>query len=316
MDAKIILTVAEAEKDHDKWLATRNKGIGGSDASIIMGYNPYRSKLSLWMEKTGRQEPEDLSDNQAVQWGIRHEPTIAKWFAEETGKKLRKCGTMQNVKHPWLLANVDRLVEGEEAGVEIKTAGVKQYPQWAEEELPDAYYCQVQHYMLVTGLKKWYVAVLLAGNEARIREVPRNEAFIAEMFQKEAAFWTLVEHYIMPEVDGLESTKDALNELYPKAVKESVLELETTETIEEIFRDYASYKKSIAELEILKAECENKIKKLMGDNERCKVGEHKASWINMPGKKSIDLKALELNNPKIYKKYMKEGKPFRKFTMK
>jgi putative phage-type endonuclease len=316
MKAKVILTVAEAEKDHEKWLEIRNKGIGGSDAGTIMGINPYRSRLSLWMEKTGKQEPKDLADNEAVQWGIRNEPTIATWFAEVTGKKLRKCGTMQSDKYPWLLANVDRLIDGENAGLEIKTAGIKQSKRWEGDEVPDEYYAQCQHYMLVTGCDKWYIAVLLGGNKAIYKEVPRNEQFIEELFEKEAAFWTLVEHDIMPEVDGSKDAKEALNFLYPQAKKETELELETTDKLEEIFKDYADYKKAINDYTILATECENRIKALMGDNERCKIGNHKASWTNSAGRTGIDSEKLKSELPDIYKKYIKVGKPSRRFSMK
>ena len=65
--AKLILSVKEA-KDHDKWLSVRNMGIGGSDAGVIMGLNPYKSPFQLWMEKTGQTHPEDLSDNEYVYW--------------------------------------------------------------------------------------------------------------------------------------------------------------------------------------------------------------------------------------------------------
>ena len=316
MEAKVILTVAEAEKDHNKWLEVRNKGIGGSDAGTIMGINPYRSRLSLWMEKTGKQEPKDLSDNEAVEWGIRNEPTIASWFAEKTGKKLRKCGTMQNNKHPWLLANVDRLIDGENAGLEIKTAGVKQSHRWDGEEVPDEYYCQCQHYMLVTGCETWYIAVLIGGNKAIYKEVPRNQDFIDELFRAEAGFWTLVEHDIMPDIDGSKDAKESLSILYPQAKKETELELDSTEKIEEIFTDYATYKKAINDYTILATECENKIKALMGENERCKVGNHRASWTNSAGRTTIDSDRLKEEMPDTYEKYKKVGKPSRRFSMK
>lgn len=35
----------------EEWLQLRRNGIGGSDASVIMGKNPYRSILQLWEEK-------------------------------------------------------------------------------------------------------------------------------------------------------------------------------------------------------------------------------------------------------------------------
>lgn len=315
MKAKVILTV-EQSKDRKKWLETRRHGIGGSDAGVVMGVNPYRGRLSLWMEKTGQQEPQDLSDNEAVYWGNKNEANIADYFCEKTGKKVRRCGTMQSTEYPWLLANVDRLIEGENAGLEIKTAGVKQYPRWKEEEVPDEYYCQVQHYMLVTGCDKWYVAVLIGGNEGIIKEIPRNEEFIAELFEKEAAFWTLVEHNIMPDVDGTDDTKTALSNLYPQANVESALVLESTDKLEEIFKDYADYKKTIAQLENLATECENRIKALMGENEFCQIGTHKATWKNVAGRESVDTKRLKAEMFDVYKKYMKTGKPTRRFSMK
>lgn len=39
-NAEKIMTVEEG-KDRQKWLAIRNTGIGGSDAGVIMGLNPY-----------------------------------------------------------------------------------------------------------------------------------------------------------------------------------------------------------------------------------------------------------------------------------
>ena len=34
-----------------EWLELRREGIGGSDASVVMGENPYRSILQLWKRK-------------------------------------------------------------------------------------------------------------------------------------------------------------------------------------------------------------------------------------------------------------------------
>lgn len=104
-NCKLILSVHDAEKDHDKWLRTRDMGIGGSDAAVIMGLNPYKSPYQLWMEKTGQAAPPDLSGNRFVYWGTKNEPNVAEWFQEETGKKVRKLGTLQNRTYPFMLAN-------------------------------------------------------------------------------------------------------------------------------------------------------------------------------------------------------------------
>ena len=66
--AKLIMTVEEME-NREAWLSERKKGIGGSDASVIVGLNKWTSPFTRWMEKTGQAEAEDLSDNEYVYWG-------------------------------------------------------------------------------------------------------------------------------------------------------------------------------------------------------------------------------------------------------
>lgn len=48
-------------KSREEWLAARKNYIGGSDASAVLGMNPYKTNLELWKEKTGIVQPEDLS---------------------------------------------------------------------------------------------------------------------------------------------------------------------------------------------------------------------------------------------------------------
>ena len=173
-NCELILSVKDAE-DHEKWLKTRDLGIGGSDAAVIMGPNSYKSPYQLWMEKTGQAEAPDLSGNQRIYWGVKNEPNVADWFMEDTGKKVKRLGTLQSREYPFMLANVDRTIIGGNAGLEIKTAGVSQYRKWEDDEIPDAYYCQCLHYMAVTGADYWYIAVLLGGNEAKWKRIERSE---------------------------------------------------------------------------------------------------------------------------------------------
>lgn len=92
--AKLIMTVAE-KADEKKWLEVRREGIGCSDASIIVGLNRWKSPFQLWLEKTGKAEPEDLSDNEYVYWGKVLEEAVANRFCELTGKKVQRRGLLQ-----------------------------------------------------------------------------------------------------------------------------------------------------------------------------------------------------------------------------
>ncbi|MCI4170689.1 YqaJ viral recombinase family protein, partial [Bacillus spizizenii] len=81
--------------------------------------------------------------------------------------------------YPFMLANVDRLVVGDRAGLECKTASEDLKGEWVGEEVPDAYLVQCQHYMAVTGLCAWWIAVLIDGNTFVYKKVERDEELIA-----------------------------------------------------------------------------------------------------------------------------------------
>ena len=97
----------------EEWLDIRQQGIGSSDAAVAVGLSPYKSALSLWLEKTGRKQPEDLSAKEAVLWGTVLEPVLASVYAERTGRKVRRVNAvLQHPEYPYLLANLDREVIG------------------------------------------------------------------------------------------------------------------------------------------------------------------------------------------------------------
>ena len=94
---------------NEEWLTLRKTGIGGSDAGSICGVNPFGSPMEL--------------DNEAVRQGHDLEDYVAQRFMEKTGLKVRRSNFMyRSVEHPFMIADVDRLVIGEDAGLECKTA--------------------------------------------------------------------------------------------------------------------------------------------------------------------------------------------------
>lgn len=204
--AKILSgTNIETLTEDEQWHFRRRLGLGGSEAGTILGLNKYESAWDLWSVKTGRSEPKDLSDNMAVKMGHKLEQTVAELYAETTGKQVRRS----NIHHihkdkPWLVGNLDRVVVGEKRGLECKTASSfaakgkfgkgNQYGPDGElvilcDEVPDTYLVQVQHYMAVTGLPVFDLAVLIDGRDFRIFTVHRNEELIAEIKEQLTDFW-------------------------------------------------------------------------------------------------------------------------------
>lgn len=176
---------------HGEWLALRSTYIGGSDAAAVMGLNPFSSPYALWAEKTG-QIP-CFAGNLATEVGTFLEEFVAQKFAAETGKKVRKCKqSFFNTDYPFAIANIDREIVGEDAGLEIKTTSELNMKKFKGGEYPANYYCQCVHYMAMTGKQRWYLAVLIGNRDFRWFTIERDEAEIAALMGAEADFWELV----------------------------------------------------------------------------------------------------------------------------
>lgn len=318
MDAELIMTVKQME-NRDAWLKMRMAGIGGSDAGAIMGYSPWSSPFKLWLEKTGQVEPEDISKKPSVQAGIRLEPVVADWFADETGLHVERRGMMRSKKYPWLLANIDRLIPGkkngksEDIGLEIKTTNAFSTHEWDGDELPASYLLQCQHYMMATGLKGWWIAVLIGGQDFRKKYIPRNDEQIKKLFEAEKEFWEVnVQKGVMPSIDGSNATADMLQDKYRGGQMKSVeLPNEAIDVVAAI-DEYKARKKEIEGIITLQ---ENRLKAMMGDNEIAMAGSRKVTWKTYDGRVTLDKKALAKDLPEVFEKYSKIGKPSRKFLI-
>ncbi len=138
----------------------RGLGIGGSDCAIILNQSPFKTSLELWKEKKGITEKQDLSNNKAVVKGTLMEEHLRQLFAIENRENFEVNElkeTYFSLKYPYMLANLDGVIKDKNTdeiiGLEIKTARVQSIKKW--EEIPIYYYLQIQHYMIVTGIKKF-----------------------------------------------------------------------------------------------------------------------------------------------------------------
>lgn len=146
-------------RNREEWLKNRMNGIGGSEASAIIGMNPYMSNIELWQIKTGQLVPEDISEKPYVKYGTEAEPLMRQLFALDYPQY--EVGYVENNsyfndKYPFALASLDGTLIEKETGrkgiLEIKTTNILQSMQkekW-DHRIPDNYYIQVLHYLMVT----------------------------------------------------------------------------------------------------------------------------------------------------------------------
>lgn len=209
-------------KNHEEWLEFRRHSIGGSDAAIIVGLNPFTSQYALWLDKTRTDTPEE-EYNEAMRQGTDLESYVAERFTLETGKEvIEREETIKNPDYPFAHANVDRWVVGENAGLECKTTSSLKLEDFENGKFPPNYYIQCLHYMAVTGAEKYYLAVLVFGKAFKVFEIERDEELIEDLMKAEENFWFYVENDIAPPVDGSKATDEALSDHYSEVTDETV----------------------------------------------------------------------------------------------
>ncbi len=181
----------------EEWLQARTL-IGGSDASALVGLNPYKTNIDLWKEKTGREKAPDISNEPYVKFGHDAESHLRAMFALDFPQY--EVGYVENNmffndKFPFAHASLDGWLREKDTGrvgvLEIKTTSILQSMQrekW-NDRIPDNYYCQVLWYLMVT---EFDFAVL----KARLRSEWQDGIRIT------------VRHYMIERSEVLEDIKE------------------------------------------------------------------------------------------------------------
>lgn len=302
--------VSTLNLDKKEWLKYRKSGIGGSDAGAVCGLNPYRTAMQVYQDKVS-EEIEEM-DNEAMRQGREFEDYVAKRFMEETGKKVRRANAMfYNEEYPFMLADVDRMVVGENAGLECKTASPYMADKWKDGNIPLSYQIQCYHYMAVSNADAWYLAVVIYGREFKYYKIERDEAVIADLIQIEKVFW---ENHVMkqqiPDPDGSKLADSVIAEYYKNSIADTIPLTGFNEKLER--RQELS--ELIGRMDMEKKKIEQELKLYLGENERAENEQFMVSWKSVQSNR-LDEKRLKEEEPEIYEKY-KKSVSSRRFIVK
>lgn len=287
-------------------MTDRKRFIGGSDAAAVLGLSRWKTPLTIWAEKTGRVIPEDISAQVAVRLGNKLEQTVAEFFMEETGKKVRRINKpLVHPQYDFIAAQVDRDVVGEDAILECKTCSPWKAKEWVGEEIPQEYIIQVIHQLAVTGAAKGYIAVLIGNQDFKWKEIDRDEAAIKSLIEKEVYFW---ETFIVPNQMPMNVTKDdsdILFRLFPSSFAGDPVKLESG--CDALFEEIEALGRVIDNAEAQAEENKNKIKIILQENEFGITDKYKVSWKTQATKR-LDSTRIKNEAPEIYNRFLNETK--------
>jgi putative phage-type endonuclease len=283
----------------DEWLRERQTGIGGSDVAAILGLSKYKTPYTVYQEKRGELGPQP--DNEAMRWGRYLEPAVRQAYADETGRQVLLPEKMiRHPRHGFMVANLDGYTEDRRI-FEAKTArSADGWGMAGSDEIPQPYLLQVQHYLEVTGFEVADVAVLIAGSDFRLYEVPADRELQEMLVDAEADFWKQV-HVIarwgrVARTDCVMADDDTFKALCRLAA----LQGESRELERQLEAAKATVMKAMGECDTLVDP----------------HGHTLATWKLSRAPQRFDAAAFKAAQPALHAQFIREGEPSRRFLLK
>jgi putative phage-type endonuclease len=286
-------------------LETRRYRVGGSEAAAACGVDPFRSRIMLWAEKTGRVE---RAESPAMRMGTLLQPTVAA-LVEGEGYDVMPApdDATTHAKYPFMIGHLDgfTVIDGKRAPLEIKTRG----SGWKDDSnaLASAV-MQAQQYIELTAAESALIAVLhggYGGMALDLRVVRRDDKLIALMVELERSFVHLVRSDTPPDPDGSDSARDAVRSMAGAA--EPGKTARATPEVWKLVRTIRECDARIAAIKAQREQAAQTVQAFMGDAEELVTpfDTPAARWPTST-RTSLDTKALKAAHPSIAGEFTKK----------
>lgn len=298
-------------------ITDRRKWIGGSDASVVLGINPWRTRLDLWRDKVQPAMPENVDPDRVrvLERGKRMEPYIVDLLAAETGLAiLARNERYIDPEFNFLAAEIDAEAllseRNERVNVEIKTVSPFKAKDWGElgsDEIPVYYTAQAQHGLMVTARALCIFGVLIGGDDFRIYRVERDDEIIAAMRAREVAFWR---EHVETMTPPPASTPGDVDSLFRRDAGTSI---EATPEIVTALNELRALQAEQAAVEARAEGVKSAIKAHMGEAARLTWhGRDVATWKTQQAKR-FDQRAFQAANADLFDQFIRltESRVFR-----
>jgi putative phage-type endonuclease len=320
-----VLIEAGPEPGSKEWLIARRKGIGGSDAAASIDMSPWMSAFELFLDKRNERLPSIEENVEPKRWGQILEPAIRDEYGRRTGLVVERVPMLRSVTHPFMLANLDGIVRETGAHaltpsgriVEIKTARTAE--GWGEDgsdAVPLHYQLQCQHYMHVTGFQTTDVAVLIGGCDFRVLHVLADPELQEMLVAAEAEFWNRVLHNDPPPPRDLNDVRLRWGHLASRAgaliaSPDEVLAVSMLREKNALIKEIETSRDQLKMVLMQRLGEAGSDSLLDADDGRLLL-----TWKLGNGPTGFDKDQFALDHPELFQKYVRPGKPTRRFLVK
>lgn len=294
----------EKKQGSEAWKQWRNKGLGSSDAAVLLGWSPWKKITELYEEKLGLWKPTfGAFQQRAMARGTELEPVIRAWYENQVGTKFTEdTEEDRNPVFAYRRASYDginREFKNPDGTIgkiiEIKAPAAKEHELAKNGMIPEKYIPQVQWLMMIAGVS--HADYISYGTDDTYAVVPMkaNPVIQNELAERAQLFWQhvltktpIVVWYKFEEDFAIPIDLGSKEIINPKGEEKPVVQEEPTEQIEEqeieaviaaalAAQDEA--KKATAKFEALK----EKVKKFLGKETEMVRGEASFGYISRKG---------------------------------
>lgn len=302
----------------------RRHFIGGSDIGAILGVNPYRTPLDVWLEKTGK--PSSQTNNLAMRFGCFAEDFVANEYALSTGLYPQiATSSFTHPSIPYFCAHIDRLVFDTPPSAELdqtpnrilecKTANPFRQADWGDagtNQVPLSYLCQCAWYMSITNIDRADLAVLFGNSDFRIYFIDRDKELENLILDKAHIFWN---DYVLKDIAPPTTTEADCKKLFQKS--DSKKTIEANDEILRLTREYQQLLLKIEESDNRINHIKQSIMNTMQDAQSICFGKHELiSWKNTKPVSRFDSVGFEKAHPDLYRAFQKVSDGSRRFVFK
>jgi putative phage-type endonuclease len=285
------------------WYRIRRMGITATDLPKILGLSSYGNARSVWHDKRGELSGDDLSE--AGQWGHLLEDVVAQEWARRTDNTVSRIGILSRRDAAWKLASCDRLIDGKNAALEVKTRSAYVAGRWRD-DIPDDVLAQVAWQRLVGGFDYVEVACLIGGQQLTTHRYEQDAALEEYLCERALEVWEMVQSGHPPIVDMDGVLLRLLDQLYPD--RTGIATVTHTDAVA-LLMDYASAQSMAKLADQAKEASKARIVSALGEAEVLELegGTDPLFTYRNQDKHTLNLRDLEDNDAELYEQVLAGG---------